>query len=89
MLEHRLLRERALGAEKAHLERLLLRKAGGHDLAEQPKDLLVAERPPLAAVALERVVQHLGFALRSVEIDRVPVRVLRDSDLAAQALHAR
>jgi hypothetical protein len=45
VLVHRLLRERALGTEEPDLQRFLLREAGRHDLAEQPQDLLVAQRP--------------------------------------------
>ena len=65
VLEHRLLRERAFGTEERDLERLLLRQARRHDLAEQPHDLFVAQRP---LVALERLAQHLRFALRLVEV---------------------
>ena len=58
MLEHRLLRERAFRPEERDLERLLLRQARGHDLAEQPHDFFVAQRSfvafdaPCAAPAL-------------------------------------
>ncbi len=52
VLEHRRLRERALGAEKPDLQRLLLRQARRHDFAEQAQDFLVAQR---TLVALERM----------------------------------
>ena len=65
VLEHCLLRERALGTEEPDLERLLLREARGHDFAKQPHDFFVAQR---ALVALERLAQHLCFALRPVEV---------------------
>jgi len=79
VLEHRLLRERALGTEESDLERLLLRKARRHDLAEQPRDLLVAQRP---LVALQRLAQHLRLALRLVEVGGAQPRgALRVADL--------
>ncbi len=81
VLEHRLLRERALGAEVADLQRVLLRQAGGHDLAEQAQDFLVAQRAVLVLVALQRQAQHLRLALRAVEVDRVARGVLRHADL--------
>ncbi len=40
------------GTEVADLERVLLREARGHDLAEQPQDLFVAQRAALFLVAL-------------------------------------
>ena len=78
VLEHGGLRERALGPEEADLQRLFLREAGGHDLAEQPQDFFVAQR---TLVALARHAQHLRFALGAVEIDGVAVGVLGDADL--------
>ena len=76
------LRERALGPEVADLERLFLREAGGHDLAEQAQDFLGAQR---TLVPLARHAQHLRLALRAVEIDGVAVGVLGDADLAREA----
>src|ERR1700693_2651934 len=73
MLEHGRLGESALGAEEGHFQRFLLCQAGRHDLAEQPHDLLVAQR---AGIAFERAAQDFGLALRTIEIDRVAVSVL-------------
>ncbi len=86
VLVDRLLRERALRPEEGDFQRLLLREAGGHDLAEQPQDLLVPQRP---LVPLERGPQHLRLALRPVEVDRMPVRVLGNADLLRAAGRAR
>jgi len=66
MPEHRLLCERALGPEERHLQRLLLRQAGRHDFAEQPHDLLVAQR---ARIARKREAQHLGLAFRPIIVN--------------------
>ena len=82
VLEHGRLGVGALGTEERDLERLLLREAGRHDLAEQPRNLLVAQRP---AVALQRRPQHLRLAVRAIEIDRVAGGVLRDADLLGEA----
>ena len=82
MLEHGGLRESALRTQERHFERLLLREAGRHDFAKQPRDLLVAQRP---AIALERLAQHLRFALRTVEIHRLTGRGLRDADQLREA----
>ena len=65
MLQHCLLRERAFRTEERDFERLLLREAGGHDLAKQSRDLFVAQR---SLVALQRIAQHLRFALGFVEV---------------------
>ena len=81
MLERGGLRERALGPEITHLERLFLREAGGHDLAEQPQDFLGAQR---TLVPLARHAQHLRLALGAVEVDGVAVGVLGDADLARE-----
>jgi len=81
VLERRGLGEGALGAEEADLERLFLREAGGHDFAEQPQDFFRAQRP---LVPVARHAQHLGFALGSIEIDRVTVGVLGHPDLARE-----
>ncbi len=82
VLEHGGLGERALGAEKSHLERLLLSETRRHDLAKQARDFLVAQR---SAIALERLAQHLRLALGTVEIDRLAARGLRDADLLGEA----
>ena len=66
-------REGALGPEVGDLQRLLLRQAGRHDLAEQPQDLLVAQRALCALGAAQRHAQHLRLALGPVEIDQVAV----------------
>jgi hypothetical protein len=71
VLEHGRLRESAFGAQERDLERLLLGEAGGHDLAEQPCDFLIAQRP---AIARERLAQNLRLALGAVEIDRFSAR---------------
>ena len=86
VLERGGLRERALGPEVADLERLFLREAGGHDLAEQPQDFLGAQR---TLVPLARHAQHLRLALGPVVVDRVPVGVLGDAGLARQARRGR
>ena len=65
MLECRLLCERALGAEERDLEARFKRQARRHDLAEQARDGLIRQR---SGVARQRLVQHLGFALRAVEV---------------------
>ena len=85
ILEHRLLRERALRPEVTDLERVLLGEARGHDLAEQPQDLFVPQRAALFLVALQRQTQHLRFAFWTVEIDGVAGLVLRDTDLLCQS----
>ncbi len=82
MLEHGGLAERALRTQKRHLEGLLLSEAGRHDLAEQPRDLLVAQRP---VVPVQRLAQDLSLALRPVKIDRLPGGRLRDADELRQA----
>ncbi|MNT29840.1 hypothetical protein D3C72_1656020 [compost metagenome] len=64
MLEGGGLGEGALGAEVGDLERLLQGEAGGHDLAEQPRHLLVVQR---ALVAVHDVLEHPGLALGAVE----------------------
>ena len=81
VLEHGRLRERALRPEIGDLERLLLREAGGHELAEQPHHLLVAQRP---VVALDDFAQHLRLALRAVELGRRR-EALDDADLFRDA----
>jgi len=81
MLEHRLLRERAFGSEECHLERLLLRQARRHDLAEQAHDLFVLERP---LVALDHLTQHLRFALGPIELGGALRLLLGDADLLGQ-----
>ena len=75
------LRERALGPEETHLERLLLREAGGHDFAEQAQDFFGAQR---TLVPLARHAQHLRFAFGPVVVHRVPVDVLGDADLPGE-----
>ena len=86
VLERGGLRERALGPEVTDLERLFLREAGGHDLAEQPQDFLGAQR---TLVPLARHAQHLRLALGPVEVDRVAVGVLGDADLARELARGR
>ncbi len=81
LLVDRLLRERALRSEVGHLQGLLLREAGGHDLAEQSQDLLVAQRSALLTVAVEREPQHLRLALRAIEIHGMAGGVLGDAHL--------
>jgi hypothetical protein len=67
VLEQRLLREGAFGAEVADLQRLLLRQAGRHDFAEQAQQHFVGQR---AVVAVEHLAQHLRLALGPVVVDR-------------------
>ncbi len=83
VLQHRLLRERPLRPEECDFERLLLREAGGHDLAEQPYDLLVAQRP---LIARDDVAQHLRLALGLVELDGAQLvrALLRYADLLCE-----
>src|ERR1700722_14690816 len=82
MLQHRRLRERALGPQESDLERLLLRQAGGHDFAKQPRDFFVAQRP---LIALERQAQNLGFPLGAIEIDRLARCGLGNADQLGEA----
>src|ERR1700689_1966984 len=77
MREHRGLRKSAFRSQKGDFERVLVCKTGGHDFPEQPQHLLVAQR---ALIALERHAQHLGLALRLVEINRMPRVGLRYPD---------
>jgi hypothetical protein len=67
--------------EKVPSGRLLLGQAGRHDLAEQPQDLLVAQR---TLVPLARHAQHLRLAFRAVEIHGVAVGVLGHAHLARE-----
>ena len=67
VLVDRLLRERALGAEEADFQRLLLGQAGGHDFAEQPHQHFVRQR---AFVAIDHAAQDLRLAFGTVVIDR-------------------
>ncbi|MCY1451391.1 hypothetical protein D9M71_682570 [compost metagenome] len=64
VLERRSLGEGALRAEVGNLERVLEGQAGRHDLAEQARHFLVAER---SLVELHDVLEHPGFALGTVE----------------------
>ncbi|MCY1446936.1 hypothetical protein D9M71_635320 [compost metagenome] len=64
VLERRSLGEGAFRAEIGDLERLFQGQAGGHDLAEQPRHFLVAQR---ALVQLHDVLEHPGLALGPVE----------------------
>src|ERR1700733_10859880 len=77
MSQDRGLGERTLRSQESHLQGLLLREAGGHDLAEQPQDLLIAKR---SGVALAGHAQHLRFTLGAVEVDRTALTRLRDAD---------
>jgi len=77
MLEHGGLRERAFGAQVRHLERLLLGETRGHELAEQPHHLLVAQR---SLVAFYDPAQHLRLAFRAIELRGV-LQALDDADL--------
>ena len=87
MFVDRGLREGALGAEEADLERFLLGEAGRHDLAEQPYHLVVAQRTRLArlGVALERHAQHLSLSLGPVEVDEPSLLALRDAHRPREA----
>ncbi|MNT36614.1 hypothetical protein D3C72_1727110 [compost metagenome] len=64
MLHRRGLTEGAFRAQVGDLQRVLQGQAGGHDLAEQPRHLLVAQRP---LVAFHDALEHLGFTLGAVE----------------------
>jgi hypothetical protein len=72
VLVHRRLRKCPFGTQEPDLQRLFLREAGRHDLAEQTHDLFVAQRAlrPRRRIALEHETQHFGLALRPVEIDQ-------------------
>src|SRR3546814_7787652 len=80
----RLLRERALGAEIADLQRLLLRQASGHDFAEPAHQHLVRKRP---VVAVHQPPKHLLLALGAVVLDRRGQLALGRADLAIAAEH--
>ncbi|MNO64216.1 hypothetical protein D3C76_549410 [compost metagenome] len=56
--------EGAFRAEVSHFQRLLQRQARGHDFAEKPRHLFVAQRP---LIALHHALEHLSFALRTIE----------------------
>ena len=64
VLECGSLGEGAFRAEIGNLERMLQGQAGGHDLAEQPGDFFVAQRP---LVDLHDVPEHPGLALGPIE----------------------
>ena len=81
LLVHRRLRVGALRAEEGDFEWFLLRQAGGHDLAEQPRDLLVAQR---AVVTLQRRAQNLRFAFRAVKVHSVTILMLGNANLPGQ-----
>src|SRR3569833_970962 len=82
MAQHRALRECPFGAQESYFQRLLLREAGGHDLAEQPQDLLVPQR---AVITLAGHTQNLRLALRPVKVDRASLLGLRDAHELRQA----
>src|SRR5438552_205487 len=66
MSQDRCLCEGALGSEERHLQRLLLREACWHDLAEEAQDFLVPQR---TRVALTGHAEHLGLTLGPIEVD--------------------
>src|SRR5690606_22364018 len=74
-----LLAEGPLRTKETDLERLLLRQAGGHDLAEQAHHFLVAER---ALVAVDHAAEDLRLALRPVVVHRRGQLALGATDLA-------
>jgi hypothetical protein len=82
MLEHGGLGKGALGSQEGHFQRLLLRQAGRHDLAEQARDFLVPQR---TLVASQGLLQNLRLALRPVEIHRGARGRLGDADALRQA----
>ncbi len=47
-----------------HLDRLLQRQAGGHDLTKQPRHFLAVQR---AVVEFHDATQHLGLTLGTIE----------------------
>ena len=63
MLDRRFLGKGTLRPEESHFNLLLQGQAGGHNLAEQARHLLVVEG---AAVLFHYRTQHLGFPLWSV-----------------------
>jgi hypothetical protein len=95
-----LLRKGALRPQIPDLERLLLREAGRHHLAEHPHQDLVGERP---VIPVHHHAQHLSLALGAVVVDRSlerplglahllrPLRALGDQglDAAIDAIDAR
>src|SRR3569833_1420577 len=76
MAQHCALRECPFGAQESYFLSLLLREAGGHDLAEQPQDLLVPQR---AVISLAGHAQNLRLAFRPVKVDRTSLLGLRDA----------
>ena len=82
VLEHRRLRERAFRPEVRDLQRLLLREAGRHDLAEQPHHLFVAQRPVVAA---RRPCAAPVPRARADRNRRLAVDALRDADFLRAA----
>lgn len=70
------------GAEEGNAQGLFQRKAGRHDLAEEPGDLLVAQGP--GVVALDAP-QHLGLPLGTVDVAGLAVAGLDFADLLSAA----
>src|SRR5258708_27389068 len=68
--------------QERHFERLLLRQAGRHDFAKQPRDLFIAER---SLIALERHPQNVGFALGAIEIHGLAGCRFGDADQLGEA----
>ncbi len=79
--EHRGLRERAFRSQERDLQRLLLRQARGHDLPEQPQQILGAQRP---VVALLDHAQYLRFTLGTIEINGGAGSALGDAHLLGE-----
>ena len=75
MLERRLLGKGPLRAEISHLDRLLQRQAGRHDLAEQACHFLAVQWP---GIAFHHPAQDLSLALRPIEHG---VRIIRRLDV--------
>ena len=68
VLHRRCLTEGAFRAEISDFQRVFQRQAGGHDFAEQPRHILIAQRAP---VALHHALEHLSFALGAIEDGRL------------------
>ena len=82
VLRHRCLRVGALRAEVGDGQRRFEREAGGHDLAHQPRDDLVGQRPAVRLlVAGDGGTQHLGFTGGAVVIAGVALLELDVRDL--------
>ena len=70
MLDRRRLGEGAFRAQKGGVERTFQRQTGGHDLAEEPRNLFAVEGPRIGVLD---PAQHRDLAFRAVELDTLPL----------------